>query len=353
MKHRVLFRAIDITAIFLAIIGNSGCSQTVLKGQFVNHDSPAEVDMLRLVESPSGHLSGSLVVSSLNTDGSRKNDTAYDVTGSITRPNVSLRLQGGFVTLAKIFGASTNLVGSLNGETLTLSAGNHTEVFHRISKEQYEAALEGLNITGHHIAMAQEADRAVQEAEINAQQLNADIAKYIAWGQERIDHVSGVSNWYADRETRYTKCLKTIRPLAAQGVPSWRWQGCVLAVQTDRYYRDQETQSIRDIQGKNRDVITDLDARVSAAQHQFPNVLEKLKSACPYAKDTIACGNELQKLTSLPRNGLLNGQLITSYRNIVPQVDSAIDTDVQIAATGQTNLKNIADEIARVYRYHR
>ena len=100
--------------------------------------------MLRLVESPPGHLSGTLVVSSLNPDGSRKNDATYDVTGTITRPNVSLQLEGGLVGLAEFFGASTNLVGSLKEETLTLSAGNQTEVFHETSQEQYHAVLAGL-----------------------------------------------------------------------------------------------------------------------------------------------------------------------------------------------------------------
>jgi hypothetical protein len=93
----------------------------MLTGLFVNHDNPIEVDMLRLVESPPGHLRGSLVVSFFNADGSRKKDAVYDVTGTITRPNVSLQLEGGLVGLAEFFGASTNLVGSLRGGTLTLS----------------------------------------------------------------------------------------------------------------------------------------------------------------------------------------------------------------------------------------
>ena len=351
MTLRMRSRAVALAVtICLAVVGNSGCAQSMLSGQFVNHDNPVEVDMLRLVESPPGHLSGSLVVSSLNADGSRKKDTTYDVTGTITRPNVSLQLEGGLVGLAEFFGASTNLVGSLRGGTLTLSAGNQTEVFYETSQKQYNAVLAGLDEAGHHIALVRQAFGAVQEIEANDQQLNADLTKYIAWGQERVNHVSGVRNWYADRATRYTKCLQTIRPLAAQGIPSWHWQDCALAVENDKYYRDQETQSIRDLQGKNQDTIAGLDARINAAQHRFPKVLDELKSACPYAKDVGACEKELQKLTSLPPDGLLDSHLIASYRSIVPQVDAAISADMQTAATGQSNLANIADEVEKVYR---
>jgi len=85
----------------LAVVGNSGRAQSMFSALFVNHDNPMEVDMLRLVESPPGHLRGSLVVSSLNADGSRKKDAVNDVSGTMTRPNVSLQLEGGLVGLAE------------------------------------------------------------------------------------------------------------------------------------------------------------------------------------------------------------------------------------------------------------
>jgi hypothetical protein len=263
---------------------------------------------------------------------------------------VSLQLEGGIVGLAEFFGASTNLVGSLRAGTLTLSAGNQTEVFRETSQTQYDAVLAGLDEAGHHIAMIQQAIGGARQVQTNDQQLNADLTQYIAWGQERVNHVSGVRNWYSDRVTRYTKCLQTIRPLAAQGIPSWRWQGCAQAVENDKYYRDQETQSIRGLQGKNEDTIAGLDARINAAQHQFPKVLDELKSACPYAKDVGACEKELQKLTSLPPDGFLDSHLIARYRSIVPQVNAAISADIETAAGGQSNLANIADEVEKVYR---
>ncbi len=322
----------------------------MLAAMFVEHDSPGEVDMLHLVESPPGHLSGSLVISSLNSDGSRKKDAVYDVAGSISGSNVSLQLQGGIVTLGRWLGVPSNLVGSLSGGVLTLSLGNDTTRFQEMSEKRYEAELANLDKAGRHVAMVEQANSALREVESNDRQLNADLEKYIAWGQQRVNHVSDVRQWYADRITRYTKCLQAIRPLAAQGIPSWRWQDCVLTVENDEYYRDQETQSIRDLQGQNHDTITGLDARINAAQQQFPKVLDEVKSACPYAKDVDACEKELQKLNSLPPDGFLDSHLVTSYRSIVPQVNAAIAADMQVATTGQSSLLSIAQEVEKVYR---
>ena len=349
MKLRMCSRAAGLimVTICLAVVVNSGCSRSMLIGLFVSHDNPVEVDMLRLVESPPGHLNGSLLVSSLNPDGSRNKDAIYDVAGTITRPNVSLQLEGGLVGLTEFFGASTNLVGSLRGRTLTLSAGNQTEVFREISQKQYDTVLAGLDEIGHQVAMVRQATEALQEVEANDQQFNADLAKYIGWGQERVNHVSGVRNWYSDRITRYTKCLQTIRPLAAQRIPSWRWQACALAVENDKYYRDQETQTIRDLQGNNQDTIAGLDARINAAQHQFPKLLDELKSACPYVKDVGACEKELH---TVPPDGLLDSHLLADYRSIVPQINAAINADMETAASGQGNLEKIADEVEKVYR---
>jgi hypothetical protein len=78
--------------------------------------------------------------------------------------------------------------------------------------------------------------------------------------------------------------------------------------------------------------------------------IDRVKSACPYAKDVGACQKELQKLTSLPPDGFLDSHLIASYRSIDPQVDAAISADLQAATTGQSNLANIADEVEKVYR---
>lgn len=347
---RLRRRIASTLAACLILVGISGCTHSTPTGLFVNHDNPGEVDMLRLVESPPGHLSGSLVISTLDANGSRKKDADYDVSGTITGANVSLQFEGGLAGLAEFFGASTNLVGGLRGGTLTLSAGNQTEVFHRTSLKQYRAVLASLDEASRHVEMSLQAIRAMQKVEASDRTLNSDLKKYIAWGQQRIDHVSGVRQWYSDRAKGYTKCLQTIRPLAAQGVPSRHWQGCVLTVENDQYYRDREAQSLQDLRGKNDAAVAGLDARINAAQIQFPKALNEVKSACPYAKNAEGCENVLRKLSSLSPNGLLSSNLIAKYRSIVPQVNAAISSDLQTSANGQDRLETITEEVKDLYR---
>ncbi len=335
---------------YLTLAACSGCARGMLAAIFVEHASPGEVDMLRLVESPPGRLSGSLVISSLNSDGSRKKDAVYDVTGSISGSNVSLQLQGGIVTLGRWLGVPSNLVGSLGGGVLTLSLGNDTTRFHEMSQKEYQAALANLEEVGKQIAMVEHAKKAIQEAESNGQQLNAELKSYIGWGQQRIDHVPVVRRWYADRIDRYTKCLQTIRPLAAAGVPSWRWQDCVLTIENDKYYRDSEAGSIRNAQSQNQQTIASLDARINAAQQEFPKALDAMNSGCPFTKDVGACTENVRKLHLLLPNGFLDSKLVTAYRSIVPQVNAAISADMQTAASGQSGLSSIAHQVEKVYR---
>ena len=62
MKLRRCSRAAGLitVTICLTVVVNSGCAPSMLTGLFVNHANAAEIDMLRLVESPPGHLNGSL-----------------------------------------------------------------------------------------------------------------------------------------------------------------------------------------------------------------------------------------------------------------------------------------------------
>jgi hypothetical protein len=333
---------------YLTLAACSGCARGVLASIFVEHDSPGEVVMLRLVESPPGRLSGSLVISSLNSDGSRKKDAVYDVTGSISGSNVSLQLQG--ATFGRWLGAPSNLVGSLSGGVLTLSLGNDTSRLQEMSEKRYEAELANLDSVGQHMAMVERAKNAMQEVKSSDQRLNADLKVYIGWGEQRIDHVPVVRRWYADRIDRYTKCLQTIRPLAAAGVPSWRWQDCVLAIENDEYDRGQEAGSIRDAQSQNQQSIASLDARINAAQQQFPKALDAMNSGCPFTKDVGACTENVRKLHLLLPNGFLDSKLVTDYRSIVPQVNAAISADVQISASGESTLSSIAQQVERMYQ---
>lgn len=334
----------------LALAAFSGCRSSLLAGIFVSHVTVGEVDMLHLVASPPGHISGSVVISTIDASGSRKKDISYDVTGTISGPNVSLQPQGGLAGLAGLFGASTNMVGSLENRVLTLSAGSQTEVFRQASQGEYDDELAKLDKVGEQTASVTRANMAMKQAVSDGNAVNTDLQKYIEWGQQRIDHVPLVRQWYTNRIDRYSKCLETIRPLAASKVPSWRWQDCVLDTQTDEYNRDQEVEAARDVQQVNQETIVNLDSRIQAMAQQFPKMVGEVKSACPYTKNVDLCNKAFQKLNSLSPDGYIDGHLIATYRNLVPQVNAAVSADAQTSASGQSNLLAIQEQINQVYR---
>ncbi|MGH8128493.1 MAG: hypothetical protein ACRETC_09045, partial [Gammaproteobacteria bacterium] len=71
----------------MILVGNAACSRQKLAPIFVGHDGP-DIDMLHLVETSPGHVSGALVVSSINKKGERKKDITYNITGTVYKGNV-------------------------------------------------------------------------------------------------------------------------------------------------------------------------------------------------------------------------------------------------------------------------
>ncbi len=136
MKSRLRFTPIASTlAVCLLLILSAGCSRAPISGLFVEHSTPQEVSMLRLVESPRGHIGGSLVISSIAQNGSRNKDIVDDVTGTTNGTNISLRINGG--GLSRFFGSAVNWVGTLRNNAITLGLGNNTIVFHEMSESSY------------------------------------------------------------------------------------------------------------------------------------------------------------------------------------------------------------------------
>lgn len=333
------------------LFGCRSYARTLLAGLFVNHDGLSEVDMLHLVESPPGHLTGQLVISSINTDGSRKKDDVSYVTGTITQHNVSLQI--GESGLVGLFAGATNLIGTLTGETLALSIGAQTEVFFEVSEKQYATILAHLNETGLHLAAIHKAVAAMKGTETSDKQLNAELTQYVSWGEQRIAHTSNLRTWYSNRLSGYTRCLDLIRPLAARGVPSWQWQSCVIDVDNDAFDRNQAVEAVQGIENKNRTDITSLNAQISAERQRFPKVLGDLRTACSYAdnaKKIAACLDNVKKLTPLSPWGLVDGSLVARFRQVVPQVNAAIQADVQTTSGGQSRLSSIAEQIGEIYR---
>jgi len=351
VERRRLNNSISLSVMAsLALVALSGCHPSLLSGIFVSNARVGEVDMIHLVESPPGRISGSVVISTIDANGARKQDVTFDVAGTITGSNVSLGPQGGLAGLAGLFGASTNLVGSLEKRVLTLSAGIQTETFQQVPQSEYDGELAKLNTVGGQVAFVSRTKEAIKQALSDGTAVNIDLQKYIAWGQQRIDHVATARQWYTDRTDRYSKCLQTIRPLAASKVPSWRWQDCVLSIQTDEYDRNQAVEAVRDFQRANQETVASLDSRIQTMEQQFPRMVGEVKLACAYVKNVDLCQQEFQKLNSLSPDGYMDSRLIATYRNLVPQVNAAISADTQTSAVGQTNLLAIQEQIDKVYR---
>ena len=306
--------------------------------------------MIHVVEAPPGHLTGSMVVTALNRDGATETKN-YSVSGSIDRSKVSLRLGGGLVGLARLFGTDTVLVRSLRGTALTLSVGSSTAVFHEVSDAAYQQDLARLNVVGGHIALVRQSTRALQKTVQAGQHISASLHQYMTWGHTRISRVPDVRAWYANRIRHYRMCLNYIRPLAAANVPEWRWQECALSVATDKYDRDQEIANLRDLQNQNRQGVARLDARISRARVQFAHATELLRSSCPY-RGTVSgkCLSAVKKLQAMTPYGFINRATLSEFRGLVPKVKGALDEDIRTGSVGEARLSNIAREVAQIYQ---
>jgi len=101
-----------------------GCTRRLVNGYYVSRGSANQVVMAHIVEAPRGHLSGAIVVTTIDPTGSVPSVSSYYFAGSIARQNVSLKITGVLATIAGWFGSDNVLVGNLKGDRLTLSRGS-------------------------------------------------------------------------------------------------------------------------------------------------------------------------------------------------------------------------------------
>lgn len=342
-------RIVGTAAIISVAVLAAGCSKAPVSGVFMGKTSPTEIEMIRMVESPPGHLSGSMVFTALNQDGSVKT-VNYSVNGSINGSNVSLQLGGGIVGLARFFGVNTLLVGSLKGRALTLSIGNSTLVFHKVSDQKYQQDLTSLNTMGQHIALVAKSIKAIRDVTSYDHSVDSSLQRYIAWGQARIGFVPDVRRWYADRINQYSLCLSHVRPLAAAHVPVWQWQECALSIENDKYFRDQEISDIKNLEKQNQQRLANIHAKLGRAQTEFANMITIMRSACPYSNKVDACKSEVRKLQSMSSYGFVNKSLLSEFQELVPKAKAAINEDVGTGSAGEARLSGIARQVSSIYQ---
>ena len=344
-------RAAGVLLFSLIAMLLASCSRPLVSGAFVRQTQTPGVEMFRLVESPRGHISGSYVNSSLNEDGSRKDDEVYNVTGTISESNVTLALNGGVAGFVHWLGVPTTFVGTLKGDTLLLNYGSKTEQFKEVSERQYSAMLTDLQQRGEHIAEYGAAYSNLKHVNRDSDELSQNLRRYVQWAQQRINRDSSAQLWYADRMQRYRVCLNKIRPLAAAHVPTWQWQGCVLDINNDSYDRGQEAQMLRDDQAENLKEIAALHGRITATPALFHTAAERMNAACLYApKDKNICQSATQTMLGEGLNGLIDERLLSKFQSTASEAERVLEAAVNTSNSEGAKLEEIAQEIKSVYR---
>jgi len=339
-------------ALFLAALLLSlwGCSKPPLSGIFTVSPNPNEIDMVRLVEAPPGHLSGSITATQLSLTGTLTT-TTYALSGSLDQSNVSLQINSGAAAIAGLFGVDTNLVGTVTEQGLVLSHDADSWDYKKTSDSAYHRMLAhiqhvALQRTAHWDALAN-----VHAATSFDSELDGKLQNYLIWGQARIAHVADVHTWYAERIRSYTNCQNHIAPLAAEHVPSWQWQSCVLNVEDDQYARDQEFQSIQNLQSDNRTRVQDIMQTLQTAKSKYSQALKQLQDSCTDQTGASQCMQSVQALRHFAPYGPVKSDLIDQFHALQPKVEAAIDDDLKTATVGKQQLKRLSDQISSIYKH--
>ncbi len=336
--------AIRFFIAYLLLWSSIAYSNSTISSLFVAYTGGTEVDMLNLVEAPAGHLSGALIVSTFNQEGTRNKDIVRNMTGSIYQDGVSLQIDMGVLEHPQ------NVVGKLHGNTLSLTFGNNTVAFHQMSQQEYMAVLATLDHSAENQKLLVTARKAVVDLDNEFDNLVKDLQRFVEWGNARVAHVHDVQEWYSNRLVKYQKCSDKIQPLAARHVPSWQWQDCVLTLDNDKYNRDQEGAAITDNQVKERTWEQRLNERIAKFPQRITEVSIVSRSTCALAKDKEIC---LQQVENWRKSNVIRFELakpFDDYRSILPKVHKALDDDIKISIDGEQKLSAIAREVDGLYK---
>ncbi|MHB1765432.1 MAG: hypothetical protein ACYCS1_07860 [Gammaproteobacteria bacterium] len=308
-----------------------------------------QIVMAHIVEAPRGHLSGAIVVTTIDPAGTTPNVSNYNIVGSIAGQNVSLKITGALATIAGWFGDDDILVGSLEGGRLTLSKGSQTFTFDRMSEADYQNRVQALQHLQSNIAADRDAGQELKQAAVYALQVNAVLQQYQSWGQARIANLGKVRAWWAGRIKAYSACLARIEPLAEAKVPSWRWQSCVLDIQNDAYDRGQALNEIQKLATQGAEQLTRLNTMIDQGQAKIEEAGLRLHALCHSATHPKRC-NAVWKEWKAQGSGMIAPSSVAAFRALAPKVGQALQTDVDTAMAGNAKLAVIAAQIQQVYK---
>ena len=346
-RYWVTVRAIACLLAAALLLG--GCAGRPVNGYFVSSSGTNQIAMAHIVEAPRGHLSGAIVVTTIDPAGTTPNVSNYNVVGSIAGQNVSLKITGALATLAGWFGDSNILIGSLDDDRLTLSKGSQTFAFDRMSEADYEARVQTLRRIQANIAAGRDVAQRLKQAIVYAQQVNAALQQYQSWGQARIANQGKVRAWWAGRTKAYSACLARIEPLAEAKVPSWRWQGCVLDVENDAYDRGQALKATQELAAQGAEQLTRLNTMIDQGQVKIQEAGQRLHAVCPSTPHPKRC-NAAWKEWKTQGSGMIAPSSVAAFRALAPQVGQALQTDVETATSGDAQLEAISAQVEQIYK---
>lgn len=346
-RYWVTVRAIACLLAAALLLG--GCAGRPVNGYFVSSSGTNQIVMAHIVEAPRGHLSGAIVMTTIDPAGTTPNVSNYNVVGSITGQNVSLKITGALATIAGWFGDDNILVGSLKGDRLTLSKGSQTFALDRMSEADYQTRVQTLQRFQSNIAAGRDAAQGLKQAGVYAQQVNTALQQYQSWGQARIANQGKVRAWWAGRTKAYSACLARIEPLAEAKVPSWRWQGCVLDVENDAYDRGQALKTVQELAAQGAKQLTQLNTMIEQGQAKIGEAGQRLHAVCPSTPHPKRC-NAIWKEWQAQGPRMIAPSSVAAFRALAPQVGQALQTDVDTAMAGNAKLDAIAAQVQQIYQ---
>ena len=194
-----------------------------------------------------------------------------------------------------------------------------------------------------------DAVQGVKSAAAYSQTVDAALDQYRIWGEQRISRQAQAKAWWTARINGYSRCVDRIKPLAQRGVPSWRWQQCVLAIDTDSFYRDQNLKEILGLNKTNTRELSRLGQMIATARDRNSAAGTRLRGACKGGAAQPRCPMLLQTWsTNEPK--LLDPAKVAAFQTLVPQVSAAVSADVDAATSGHATLVSLAAEADRLYR---
>src|SRR5581483_7533474 len=320
-----------------ALLTPCGCSCGPVNGYFGSRGLPHAVIMAHLVESPPGVLSGTLEATTVDPNSTTATVHDYNLQGTITGSNVSLRITGALATIAGWFGDAPVLVGTLEGGRLTLSHGTDTTTLWSSSQAAYLADVKSVDQEQAAVDQFNSAVEQAKAAEAYSQRVDAALDQYHTWGEVRLTRVATVKAWWTGRIRGYSRCVNRIKPLAERGVPSWRWQQCVLSIDTDSFNRDQSLQQTLALNKTNDSEVSRLEQMIATAQQRNSAAGDQLRAVCAGEGAEPQCPKLLQVWsTDAPK--LPDPVKIAAFRALVPQVSAAVSADVRAATQGHATL---------------